>query len=85
MARKLVSMRDSWSGTVVLVAQPAEERGLGARAMIEDGLFKRFPRPDYNLGLHVTANLPAGQAGFGLAENFRYSMDNMVKNADRGH
>lgn len=64
LARKLVSMRDSWSGTVVLVAQPAEERGLGARAMIEDGLFKRFPRPDYNLGLHVTANLPAGQAGY---------------------
>ncbi|MCY3941816.1 MAG: amidohydrolase [Gammaproteobacteria bacterium] len=64
VARKLVSMQDSWSGTVVLVAQPAEERGLGARAMIEDGLFKRFPRPDYNLGLHVTANLPAGQAGY---------------------
>ena len=64
VARKLVSMRDSWSGTVVLVAQPAEERGLGARAMIEDGLFKRFPRPDYNLGLHVTSNLPAGQAGY---------------------
>ena len=64
VARKLFSMRDSWSGTVVLVAQPAEERGLGARAMIEDGLFKRFPRPDYNLGLHVTANLPAGQAGY---------------------
>ena len=64
VARKLVSMRDSWSGTVVLVAQPAEERGLGARAMIEDGLFKRFPRPDYNLGLHVTSNLPAGKAGY---------------------
>ena len=64
VARKLAGMRDSWSGTVVLVAQPAEERGLGARAMIEDGLFKRFPRPDYNLGLHVTANLPSGKAGY---------------------
>ena len=64
VARKLSSQRDDWSGTVVLVAQPAEERGLGARAMIEDGLFTRFPRPDYNLGLHVTANLPAGQAGY---------------------
>ena len=63
VARKLAGMRESWSGTVVLVAQPAEERGLGARAMIEDGLFKRFPRPDYNLGLHVTANLPAGSSG----------------------
>ena len=64
VARKLSASRDSWRGTVVLVAQPAEERGLGARAMIEDGLFTRFPRPDYNLGLHVTANLPAGQAGY---------------------
>ena len=64
VARKLAGMRDSWSGTVVLVAQPAEERGLGARAMIEDGLFKRFPRPDYNVGLHVTANLPSGKAGY---------------------
>ena len=64
VARKLAGMRESWGGTVVLVAQPAEERGLGARAMIEDGLFKRFPRPDYNLGLHVTANLPAGRAGY---------------------
>lgn len=64
VARKLAGMRESWSGTVVLVAQPAEERGLGAQAMIEDGLFKRFPRPDYNVGLHVTANLPAGRAGY---------------------
>ena len=64
VARKLSDNRDSWRGTVVLVAQPAEERGLGARAMIEDGLFTRFPRPDYNLGLHVTANLPAGRAGY---------------------
>ncbi len=64
VARKLSDTRDSWRGTVVLVAQPAEERGLGARAMIEDGLFTRFPRPDYNLGLHVTANLPAGRAGY---------------------
>ena len=64
VARKLSNMRESWQGTVVLVAQPAEERGLGAQAMIEDGLFTRFPRPDYNLGLHVTANLPAGQAGY---------------------
>ncbi len=64
VARKLSEMRDSWRGTVVLVAQPAEERGLGARAMIKDGLFTRFPRPDYNLGLHVTSNQPTGQAGY---------------------
>lgn len=64
VARKLSDMRESWRGTVVLVAQPAEERGLGARAMIEDGLFTRFPRPDYNLGLHVSSNLTTGQAGY---------------------
>lgn len=64
VARKLSAMRESWSGAVVLVAQPAEERGLGARAMIEDGLFTRFPRPDYNLGLHVSSNLTTGQTGY---------------------
>ena len=65
VARKLAgNARELERHRVLLVAQPAEERGLGARAMIEDGLFKRFPRPDYNLGLHVTANLPAGRAGY---------------------
>ncbi len=64
VARKLSNIRDRWRGTLVLVAQPAEERGLGARAMLEDGLFTRFPRPDYNLGLHVSSNLATGQTGY---------------------
>ena len=64
VARKLSDIRDQWRGTVVLVAQPAEERGLGARAMIEDGLFTHFPRPDYNLGLHVSSDLTTGQTGY---------------------
>lgn len=59
-ARRLHALRDRWRGTVVMIAQPAEERGAGARAMINDGLFTRFPRPDYNLGLHVHASLVAG-------------------------
>src|SRR3546814_12460901 len=52
-------MRDSWSGTVMLIGQPAEEPLSGARAMLDDGLFKRFPKPDFGFAAHVT-NLPAG-------------------------
>src|SRR5690606_6920635 len=63
-ARRLGAMRAQWKGTLVLVAQPAEERGGGAKAMIEDGLFTRFPRPDFNVCLHVNAELPAGVIGY---------------------
>lgn len=62
-ARRLAAARDRWSGTLVMIGQPAEERGGGAKAMLEDGLFDRFPRPDYNLALHTSANLPAGTVG----------------------
>ena len=62
-ARQLAARRDAWSGTLVMIAQPAEERGAGARAMLEDGLFERFPRPDHVLALHMAADLPAGQVG----------------------
>jgi len=62
-AQALVALRDSWRGTVVLIAQPAEELGLGAGAMIADGLFERFPRPEICLSLHVSHKLPAGQVG----------------------
>lgn len=60
-ARRLTSMTDKWQGTLVMIAQPAEEVGAGARAMLKDGLFERFPRPDYNLALHVSASRPAGE------------------------
>ena len=63
-ARKLVQQRDRWRGTLVMVGQPAEERGAGARAMLADGLFQRFPRPDFNLALHVNAGLPVGTVGY---------------------
>jgi len=63
-ARRLVAERDTWLGTLLLIAQPAEERGDGARQMLADGLFKRFPRSDYNLALHVSAELPAGVFGY---------------------
>lgn len=68
-ARTLVALKDRWSGTLVFVGQPAEEIGVGARAMLEDGLFKRFPKPDYCLALHCDAQLPVGQIAYseGLA------------------
>ncbi len=62
-ARMLVAMKDSWRGTLVMIGQPAEERGAGARAMLADGLFTRFPKPDYVLALHAAATLPAGKIG----------------------
>lgn len=62
-ARALSADRDSWSGTLVLIGQPAEERVGGAKAMLEDGLYERFPKPDYNVALHTSASLPAGQVG----------------------
>ncbi len=63
-AKLLTQMRDQWSGTLVLIAQPAEERGAGAEAMLAGGLFDRFPKPDYGLALHVHANVEAGKIGF---------------------
>lgn len=60
--------RNLWSGTLLMIGQPAEEVGAGAKNMLDDGLFKRFPQPDYNLALHVHANLPSGSVGYG--ENY---------------
>jgi hippurate hydrolase len=60
-ARRLVAMRDRWSGTVMFVGQPAEERIGGAKAMLEDGLYERFGVPDYALAFHVSAGDPAGK------------------------
>src|SRR5215213_5665871 len=62
-ARRLSAMKDQWSGTLVMVLQPGEETGEGARAMLEDGLFTRFPRPKYAVAFHDAAMLPAGVIG----------------------
>ncbi|MBL4853957.1 MAG: amidohydrolase [Robiginitomaculum sp.] len=62
-AKELVAEKANWSGTLVMILQPAEELGLGARMMLEDGLFTRFPRPDYNLALHDNPALAAGKVG----------------------
>jgi hippurate hydrolase len=55
--------KDTWHGTLMLIGQPAEETISGAKAMIADGLFQRFPKPDVGVALHVDNLLPAGQAG----------------------
>ncbi|TNE63844.1 MAG: amidohydrolase [Alphaproteobacteria bacterium] len=63
-ARRMAAMKDKWQGTLMLIGQPGEERIGGADAMLKDGLFKRFPVPDYALALHVAANLPAGHIAY---------------------
>jgi amidohydrolase len=72
-ARVLSSLKDRWSGTLVMIGQPAEERGIGARAMLTDGLYRRFPKPDLALALHDSATLAAGTVG--LVEG--YAMANV--------
>jgi hippurate hydrolase len=70
-AQQLVQHKSHWQGTLMMVAQPAEEVGGGAKAMIKDGLFEKFAKPDHVLGLHVSASLPAGKVaiapGYALA------------------
>lgn len=65
-ARLLADLKEEWRGTLVLIAQPAEERGAGAKAMLDDGLYTRFPKPDYALALHVSPFLVAGKVGYCL-------------------
>src|SRR3954468_14172070 len=62
-ARRLAAMKDQWSGTLVMILQPGEELGLGAKAMLDDGLYTRFPKPDVLLAFHDSASLPAGVIG----------------------
>lgn len=68
-ARVLASLKDRWSGTLVFIGQPAEEVGAGARKMLADGLFKKFPRPDFALALHCDGSRPHGSIAYsdGLA------------------
>ncbi|WP_246236728.1 amidohydrolase [Pontixanthobacter rizhaonensis] len=63
-AQLLSERKQEWSGTLVMILQPAEELGEGALAMLEDGLYTRFPKPDYVLGFHDAAQFPAGMIGY---------------------
>ncbi|NOY43666.1 MAG: amidohydrolase [Planctomycetes bacterium] len=60
----LSTHREAWQGTLVAIFQPAEERGAGAKAMIADGMLRRFPRPDFALAMHVAADTAAGTIGY---------------------
>lgn len=64
VARVLKELKEHWQGTLVLIGQPAEERGGGAQRMIADGLFTRFPQPDYCLALHDDSSLVGGAVGY---------------------
>jgi hippurate hydrolase len=79
-ARQMAARKDQWSGTLVLIGQPAEERISGARIMLEDGLYKRFPKPDYALAFHVSADVPSGriEAPLGIAYSSSDSVDIIV-------
>ena len=62
-ARQLVARKAEWSGTLVMIAQPGEETGEGAKAMLDDGLYTRFPKPSTVIGFHDAAAIPAGVIG----------------------
>ncbi len=64
-ARAMAEMKDQWKGTLMLIGQPAEEIGAGARMMLEAGLYDKFGVPDYGVGLHSSPTIAAGQVGFG--------------------
>lgn len=62
-SRYLAAHRDRWKGTLMVIGQPAEERGQGAKKMLEDGLFERFGKPSFAVALHCSSNKPAGKIG----------------------
>ena len=79
--RKLVADKANWSGTLLVVFQPGEETGEGARAMLDAGLYNRFPKPDTAIAFHDSASLPAGTIGItpGYALANVDSVDILVK------
>jgi amidohydrolase len=80
-ARTLVALKDKWHGTLMFIGQPAEEVGAGASMMIKDGLFKRFPKPDFGVALHCDSRQQAGTVTYndGLAMANVDSVDIIVK------
>ncbi|HLJ09729.1 MAG TPA: amidohydrolase [Planctomycetaceae bacterium] len=63
-ARYLAANKSAWRGTVMFIGQPAEEIGAGASEMLKDGLFTKFPKPDYGLALHVDSHMQTGKVGY---------------------
>ena len=81
-ARALAKLKDQWKGTIVFVGQPAEETGMGAKALLADGLYTRFPKPDFVLGLHDSAQMEAGKVG--MTEGYIYANVDSVDVTVRG-
>ncbi len=81
-ATVLAGLKDQWSGTLVIIGQPAEEVSHGAKAMLRDGLYERFPRPDYVVGLHDNAELEAGKVG--MTPGYAYASSTSVDIQIRG-
>src|SRR5690606_36473360 len=73
VARYFAEHRSAWQGTLMLIGQPAEERGSGAKAMLSDALFTRFGKPDYAIALHCSSDTPTGK----VALSPGYSMANV--------
>jgi amidohydrolase len=80
-AKMMVTLKKQWSGTLVLIGQPAEETVNGARAMLADGLYTRFPKPDFAIALHDSADLEAGKIGYtaGYALSSSTSVDIKIR------
>ena len=81
-AKRLAAMKDRWAGTLVFVVQPAEEALGGAKAMVDDGIYTRFPKPDYALAYHVGAELATGQVS--ASEDIQYSSSDALDITVRG-
>ena len=83
-ARIMAGSRNTWKGTLVVIGQPAEEIGAGAKAMIADGLLKRFPRPDFAIAMHDDPRFPSGQVGFRAGPVLSNSDQFIIKIFGRG-
>jgi amidohydrolase len=81
-ARALAKLKDQWHGRILFVAQPAEELGTGARALLKDGLYDRFGKPDFVLGYHDSAQIPTGHIG--VTEGYTYANVDSVDITVRG-
>ncbi|MDX6405830.1 MAG: hypothetical protein QOH70_3285 [Blastocatellia bacterium] len=80
-AKILAQLKDQWHGTLVILGQPAEETVTGARAVLADGLYARFPKPDFLLALHDSADVEAGKITFcpGYAMASSTSVDLVIR------
>jgi amidohydrolase len=81
-ARALGKLKDKWKGTIIFIGQPAEETVGGARALLKDGLYTRWPKPNYVLGLHDDAEIATGQIG--VTEGYCYANVDSVDVTVRG-